>query len=80
MFMITPMPADALKPGSAAHPFPGVEADIYEENGQPAEVGAEGYLVLKRPWPAMLRTIYKDPGPLRQAILEPLPWGLFHRR
>jgi acetyl-CoA synthetase len=61
MFMITPMPADALKPGSATHPFPGVEADIYDENGQPAAPGAEGYLVLKRPWPAMLRTIYKDP-------------------
>ncbi len=61
MFMITPLPTYELKPGSATFPFPGVEADVYNENGQPAEPGEEGYLVLKRPWPAMLRTIYKDP-------------------
>ena len=61
MFMITPMPASNLKPGSATKPFPGVEADIYDESGKPVGVGEEGYLVLKRPWPAMLRTIYKDP-------------------
>jgi acetyl-CoA synthetase len=61
MFMITPMPAMDLKPGSATRPFPGVEADVYDENGQPAAEGEEGYLVLKQPWPAMLCTIYKDP-------------------
>jgi len=61
MFMISPMPVTELKPGSATHPFPGVEADIYDENGSPVAPGEEGYLVLKRPWPAMLRTIYKDP-------------------
>ena len=61
MFMITPMPASGLKPGSATRPFPGIEADIYDESGKPVGVGEEGYLVLKKPWPAMLRTIYKDP-------------------
>jgi acetyl-CoA synthetase len=61
MFMITPLPAYDLKPGSATRPFPGVEADIYDESGKPVGPGEEGYLVLKRPWPAMLRTIYKDP-------------------
>jgi len=61
MFMITPMPAVSLKPGSATRPFPGVEVDIYDENGKPVAVGEEGYLVLKKPWPAMLRTIYNDP-------------------
>ena len=50
-----------LKPGSATLPFPGVEADIVDEHGKPVGVGEEGYLVLKQPWPAMLRTIYKDP-------------------
>jgi acetyl-CoA synthetase len=50
-----------LKPGSATKPFPGVEADILNEAGQPVAPGEEGYLVLKRPWPAMMRTIYKDP-------------------
>jgi acetyl-CoA synthetase len=61
MFMITPLPAYDLKPGSATRPFPGVEVDIYDESGKSVGVGEEGYLVLKRPWPAMLRNIYKDP-------------------
>jgi len=61
LFMITPLPETPLKPGSATRAFPGIEADIYDENGQPVAPGEEGYLVLKRPWPAMLRTIYKDP-------------------
>jgi acetyl-CoA synthetase len=60
-FMITPLPVVDLKPGSATRPFPGVEADVYDEEGQPVAPGEEGFLVLKRPWPAMLRTIYKDP-------------------
>jgi acetyl-CoA synthetase len=60
-FMITPLPVVGLKPGSATRPFPGVEADIYDEDGQPVAPGEEGFLVLTRPWPAMLRTIYNDP-------------------
>ena len=60
MFMITPLPVCDLKPGSAMYPFPGVEADVYDEAGQPVAAGEEGYLVLKQPWPAMLRTIYGD--------------------
>lgn len=61
MFMITPTPTTPLKPGSASFPFPGIEADIVDENGVSVGPGEEGYLVLKKPWPAMLRTIYKDP-------------------
>ncbi len=61
MFMITPMPVVDLKPGSATRPFPGVEAEVVDEAGNPVATGEEGYLVLKTPWPAMLRTIYKDP-------------------
>jgi acetyl-CoA synthetase len=61
MFMITPMPAMTLKPGSATRPFPGVEADVVDEEGKPVKPGEEGFLVLKKPWPAMLRTVYKDP-------------------
>jgi acetyl-CoA synthetase len=60
--LITPLPGiTSLKPGSATQPFPGIEADIYDEQGQPVPAGRGGYLVLKRPWPAMFRTIYKDP-------------------
>jgi acetyl-CoA synthetase len=61
MFMITPMPATTLKPGSATRPYPGVEADVVDEEGKPVKPGEEGFLVLKKPWPAMLRTVYKDP-------------------
>jgi len=61
MFMITPVPTMPLKPGSGTRPFFGQEADILDENGIPVKEGEEGYLVLKRPWPAMLRTIYGDP-------------------
>jgi acetyl-CoA synthetase len=62
MILITPLPGlTRLKPGSATRPFPGIEADIYDEQGQSVPAGRGGYLVLKKPWPAMFRTIYKDP-------------------
>ncbi|HVN32869.1 MAG TPA: acetate--CoA ligase [Thermoanaerobaculaceae bacterium] len=61
MFMITPVPSFPLKPGSATKPFPGIEAEILDEEGRPVGPGEEGKLVLTTPWPAMLRGIYKDP-------------------
>jgi acetyl-CoA synthetase len=61
MFMITPVPTLPLKPGSGTRPFFGQEAEILDEQGNPVPDDTEGYLVLKNPWPAMLRTIYKDP-------------------
>ncbi|MBK9927716.1 MAG: acetate--CoA ligase [Anaerolineales bacterium] len=61
MFMITPTPTVPLKPGSGTRPFFGQEAEIVDEHGNPVPDGSEGYLVLKNPWPAMLRTIYGDP-------------------
>ncbi len=60
-FMITPLPITPLKPGSATRPFFGVDVDVVDEQGTPVAPGEEGYLVIKTPWPAMLRTIYKDP-------------------
>lgn len=61
MFMITPLPCIPLKPGSATRPFFGQQAEVVDENGNPVLEGEGGFLVLKRPWPAMLRTIYGDP-------------------
>ena len=61
MFMITPIPTLPLKPGSGTRPFFGQQAMIVDEHGNEVADGEEGYLVLKRPWPAMLRTIYGDP-------------------
>ncbi len=60
MFMITPTPVVPLKPGSGTRPFFGQEAEILDENGKPVPDGEEGYLVLKNPWPSMLRTVYGD--------------------
>jgi acetyl-CoA synthetase len=61
MFMITPTPSVPLKPGSGTRPFFGIEGDIVDEHGKSVGVGEEGFLILRRPWPAMLRGIYGDP-------------------
>lgn len=61
MFMITPMPSVPLKPGSGTRPFPGIEMDIYNEEGKPVKPDEEGFMVIKTPWPSMMRTIYNDP-------------------
>ena len=60
-FMITPLPVTPLKPGSATFPFPGIIADVVDEEGNSCGPDEDGYLVIKHPWPAMLRTIYGDP-------------------
>ncbi len=60
--VITPMPgAIPLKPGSATRPFPGVFPDVVRDDGTPCAVNEGGYLVIKKPWPGMLMTIYKNP-------------------
>ena len=59
--LISPLPGiTALKPGSATVPFPGIEADILDDEGKSVPLGGGGYLVLKRPWPAIARTIWGD--------------------
>ena len=71
-FMITPFPITPLKPGSATRPFFGIEVAVVDEQGQAVQAGDEGYLVIKRPWPGMLRTVYKDPDRYRDQY-----WGKF---
>ena len=62
MILISPLPGlTATKPGSATRPLPGIVAEVVDAKGDPVGPGAGGYLVLKRPWPAMMRTIYGDP-------------------
>ena len=61
MILITPLPGvTTLKPGSATKPFPGIDAAVFDESGNVVGPGGGGYLVLRKPWPAMLRGIYKD--------------------
>ena len=60
--LITPLPGvTTTKPGSATFPFPGIGADVVDADGRSVPWGGGGYLVLTRPWPAMLRGIYGDP-------------------
>ena len=59
--MISPLPgATATKPGSATKPLPGIAAEVVHKDGTPCAPNEGGYLVIKRPWPAMLRTIFGD--------------------
>ena len=75
--MMTPVPGvTATKPGSCAKPLPGIFADIVDEDGRPvATPNAGGYLVIKRPWPSMLRTIWGD----NQRYLDTY-YGKYHDR
>ncbi len=58
--MISPLPGvTPTKPGSATLPLPGIDAAVLDEDGEEIEEG-QGYLVLRRPWPAMLRTLYRE--------------------
>jgi acetyl-CoA synthetase len=60
--MISPLPGiTATKPGSATRPLPGIVAEVVDNDGKPVGPGGGGYLVLSKPWPSMLRTIYGDP-------------------
>ena len=69
--MITPLPGiTATKPGSATFPFPGIFAALYDEEGNEVEGEGRGNLVIKRPWPGMLRTLYKDPERYRDTYWD----------
>ena len=74
MILITPLPGiTTTKPGSATFPFPGVKADVVDEDGKSVPLGGAGYLVIDRPWPAMLRGIYKDDKRYRETYWSRYP-------
>ena len=76
--LITPLPGiTTLKPGSATMPFPGIEADVVDEQGKSVPKGGGGYLVLTKPWPAMMRTIYGDPDRFVQTYWSRFPGKYF---
>ncbi len=69
--MISPVPgAIATKPGSATRPLPGIAADIVTREGKPVMANQGGFLVIKRPWPGMLRTIFRDPERYKSAYFS----------
>ncbi|MEO0076111.1 MAG: acetate--CoA ligase [candidate division WOR-3 bacterium] len=71
--LITPLPITPLKPGSATKPFPGVKADVYNQDGKPIKPNENGFAVLLAPWPGMLRTLYKDPERYKQVYWSRFP-------
>ena len=69
--MISPLPGiTSVKPGSASHPFPGIFPGLYDDEGNEVEGAGSGNLVIKKPWPGMLRTLYNDPQRYRETYWE----------
>jgi len=62
MILIAPPPDSPLKPGSVGKPLQGIIADVVDLKGRPVPPGKGGYLVIKTPWPAMMKTVHKDEG------------------
>ena len=77
MFMITPNPTTPLKPGSGTRPFLGIVADVVDENGKSMGANEDGLLVIKTPWPAMMRTILHDPDRYVRQYWESAPAGMY---
>jgi acetyl-CoA synthetase len=78
MIMIAPLPgATPLKPGSATRPLPGVAAAVVTREGGAVPPGEGGFLVIQRPWPAMLRTIYGDPKRYQDQYWSQIPGMYF---
>ncbi len=77
MHMISPLPVSHLKPGTPTLPFPGVDIDVVDENGNPVPVGEDGYVVVKKPWPAMFRTLYKDEERFVNVYWKDIPGGVY---
>jgi len=76
--LIAPMPgAVPLKPGSGTLPMPGILPEIIDLNGNPVGDDKEGYLIIKRPWPSMLRTLWGDPERYQEAYWSKVPGVYF---
>ena len=78
MILVTPLPGvTTTKPGSATFPFPGVKAEVVDEEGRTVPLGQAGYLVLSQPWPAMLRGVYRDDKRYRETYWSKYPGRYF---
>ncbi|MGZ7095818.1 MAG: acetate--CoA ligase, partial [Methanobacterium sp.] len=77
MHLISPLPVTPLKPGSATRALPGIEADVVDDEGNSVPLGKGGLLVIKTPWPSMLRTLYKDPERYLKTYWEVVPGGVY---
>lgn len=76
--LIAPMPgAVPLKPGSGTLPLPGIIAEVVDFSGNPVAANQEGFLIIKRPWPSMIRTIWGDPERFQQQYFSRIPGVYF---
>lgn len=76
--MVSPVPgAVPAKPGSATRPLPGIEVDVVDREGKSVGANQGGFLVVKRPWPSMLRTIYGDPERYKKQYWSEIPGMYF---
>ncbi|MCW4034270.1 MAG: acetate--CoA ligase [Candidatus Bathyarchaeota archaeon] len=78
--MISPAPGIGLvplKPGSATFPLPGIDVDVVDENGKPVPDGVRGYIIIKKPWPGMALTVYKDPARFKETYWTRFPGAYY---
>jgi acetyl-CoA synthetase len=76
--MISPLPgATPTKPGTATLPFFGIEPDVVNKAGESQPANAGGYLIVRKPWPSMMRTIYGDPERFRKTYFSEFPDGIY---
>ena len=76
--MISPIPgATPTKPGSCTRPLPGINVEVVTREGKPVPAGSGGYLVIRKPWPSMLRTIYGDPERYQEQYWSQIPGSYF---
>ncbi|WP_432738497.1 acetate--CoA ligase [Maridesulfovibrio sp. FT414] len=77
MIMISPMPVSVLKPGSVTRPLPGVDADVVDSEGNPVPAGKGGFLVIRKPWPAMFSDVLGDRAEVMDHYWNRIP-GMFY--
>jgi acetyl-CoA synthetase len=66
-----------MKPGSASFPLPGIDVDVLDEDGKSVPAGVRGYIVIKKPWPGMALTVYKDPERFKSTYWSRFPGSYF---
>ncbi len=76
--VISPVPgAVSTKPGSATLPLPGYDVEVVDKRGEPVPYGSGGYLVIRKPWPSMARTIHKDPERFKKQYFSEFSGGIY---
>ena len=78
--MISPAPGIGLvplKPGSATYPLPGIDVEVVDEEGKPVPPGVRGYIIIKKPWPGMALTVYKDPERFKETYWSRFPGAYY---